>query len=200
MASRSVSIYCPHCHQRTSVEPALIPIMHKWDRWYQACIWEKNEKEKWWLGVCNYCQLPVLVLNMGEKVLPNPSPKPTDKSIPTEIRSDLVEAKKCFSVSAWRGAAVLARRAMQSAAIDKGATKKNLAEQMAELQIKGTITVDLREWTDVVRWVGNDAAHPGSEDVTEDDAKDILSLAEQFLHVLYVTPAKAKALRQKKGR
>lgn len=94
----------------------------------------------------------------------------------------------------------MARRSMQSAALDKGASKGKLADQINELAAAGAITSDLKEWADVVRWIGNDAAHPGGEEVTSDDAEDTLRLAEQFLHVIYVTPSIAKSLRQKKGK
>jgi predicted ATP-dependent protease len=89
---------------------------------------------------------------------------------------------------------------MQSAAIEKGAVNGPLGDQIAELAAKGKITVDLKEWADVVRWVGNDAAHPGGQPVTREDAEEVLKLAEQFLHVLYVAPAMAKKLRTKKGK
>ena len=52
----------------------------------------------------------------------------------------------------------------------------------------------------MVRWVGNDAAHPGGDPVTAEDADAILKLAEQFLYVVYVAPAIAKAVRTKKGK
>jgi hypothetical protein len=54
------------------------------------------------------------------------------------------------------------------------------------------IKKELKEWADVVRWVGNDAAHPGKQMVNERDAQDILKLAHQFLHVIYVAPAIAR--------
>lgn len=108
------------------------------------------------------------------------------------------EAKRCFTVSAWRAAAVMARRAMQSAAVEKGAKKDRLADQIAELASQGKITVELKEWADAVRLVGNDAAHPGSDPISQKDADEVLKLTEQFLHVLYVTPAIAKQLRTRK--
>jgi hypothetical protein len=94
----------------------------------------------------------------------------------------------------------MARRSMQSACIDKGAKKKNLVDQVDELKNNGVITNDLKEWADVVRWVGNDAAHPNKDIVEKDDAKDILELAEQFLHVIYVAPAIAKERRTKRNK
>jgi len=89
---------------------------------------------------------------------------------------------------------------MQSAAIDKGATKGLLVNQIAELATQGKITLDLKEWGDAVRWVGNDAAHPGGQPVAKEDADDVLKLAEQFLHAIYVAPAIAQNLRTKKGK
>lgn len=76
--------------------------------------------------------------------------------------------------------------------------KSTLQEQITELSDNGLITRDLKEWADVVRWIGNDAAHPGSDIVTAEDADAILKLAEQFLHVVYVAPAIAKSLRTQK--
>lgn len=197
MVRRRISIYCPHCDRHTSIEPALIEVKRGSD---VEAIWKQGPGKMWWIGVCNYCHEPVLVLNEGVKVYPHPLPMPTNQHVPEAIRADLDEAKQCFAVSAWRAAAVMARRAMQSAAIEKGATNDRLANQIAELAERGKITVDLKEWADVVRWIGNDAAHPGGEPVTKEDAEEVLELAEQFLHVLYVAPAIAKKLRQKKGK
>jgi len=200
MSGRGLSIYCPYCHRHTSVDPAPVKVERNYEKWYVGALWKKNSQETWWMGVCNHCDNPVLILGRGHRIYPTPLPSPTDENIPEAIRNDLDEAKMCFSVSAWRGAAVMARRAMQSAAIEKGATKSRLVDQIEELKNKGLITVDLKEWADVVRWVGNDAAHPGNDNVTSNDAEDILKLAEQFLHVLYVAPALAKAIRKKRGK
>jgi hypothetical protein len=200
--STRVSIFCPHCHQRTSIEPARIPVSRAGGLSGSVdAAWQKNRNSKWWIGACNYCTGVVLVLNSGEKVYPHPLPSPTDENVPEDIRGDLDEAKLCFSVSAWRGAAVMARRAMQSAAIEKGATKKKqLGDQIAELAAQSKITGDLEEWATAVRWVGNDAAHPGKDTVSQEDAEAVVKLAEQFLHSLYVAPAIARNLRAKKGK
>jgi len=165
-----------------------------------ACAWKTRHDEIWWIGICNYCFKPLLVKNDGEVVFPRPLPSPTDKRIPEHIRKDIIEAKMCFSVHAYRACAVMARRAIQSAALDKGAKEGNLVNQIEELEQVGVITKDLKEWATVVRWVGNDAAHPNKDDVYEEDADDILKLAEQFLEVIYVTPALAQERRKKRGK
>lgn len=110
-----------------------------------------------------------------------------------------MEAKICFSAGAFRGCAVLARRSIQSACIEKGADKHNkLERQLEELYDKRVITETLWKWAHSVRWIGNDAAHPEAEEVGKEDAEDILKLAESFLDYTYVTPAIADKQREKR--
>jgi hypothetical protein len=199
-----VSIYCPNCRRQTSLTKA--PIEFEYESWgekYKHIVeatWEQEANKIWWIGVCNYCREPVLVLNKGDVIYHHPLPSASDSRIPEHIRKDLDEAKICLSVKACRASAVMSRRAMQSACIDKGATKGNLVDQLHQLASNGTITNDLKEWADVVRWVGNDAAHPDKGAVTERDAEDMANLAEQFLHVVYVAPAIAREHRSKRGK
>ena len=195
-----LSIYCPSCHRHTSLDPAPVKYKSGSYTYTTEAFWEQDYQNTWWMGVCNSCNEPVLVLNKGEKVYPSPLPKPTDQNVPAAIRNDLDEAKQCFSVSAFRAAAVMARRVMQVAATDKGAQSEKLVSQIAELQANGVITKDLKEWADAVRWIGNDAAHPSKTTVKHDEAEDVLHLAEQFLHVIYVAPALAAGLRKKLGK
>jgi len=203
MTNLPVSIFCPHCKRYTAltVAPATAIKISEYSNYIKTigAIWEKESNDIWWIGVCNYCKNPVLVHNQGDTVYPRPLPSPTDERIPEHIRRDIDEAKLCFSVGAYRACAVMARRAIESACIDKGADKnKRLSEQIEELRNKGLITNDLKEWADVVRWVGNDAAHPDSLNVTKEDADDILKLAEQFMNVIYVAPAIAKERRSQR--
>jgi hypothetical protein len=189
----ATSIFCPHCQRHTALSVA--QAAYDKGQTQISAIWSKNAAEIWWIGICNNCQNPVLVKNDGEEIYPRPFPTPTDSRIPEPMRQDLIEAKFCFSIDAYRACAVMARRTIQNACIDKGATKNELIQQINELQANGVITRDLREWADVVRWVGNDAAHPDKDTVEIDDAEDILSLAEQFLQVLYVAPSIAQTRR-----
>jgi len=147
MSNLDCSIYCPYCNRHTSLQIAPAEYNGQYgSREPTGAVWRKSDFEKWWIGVCNSCHQPVLVLNAGERVFPYPNPSPTDNRIPENIRKDLLEAKQCFGVNAFRGCAVMARRAMQSTCIDKGATKHDLVEQLKELQESGVITKDLKEW------------------------------------------------------
>ena len=198
--AHQISIYCPHCHRYTSLSQAPVSYECDYEKYTTGAIWLKGKNEIWWIGICNACSEPVLVLNNGEKIHPASLPKPSEQDIPSEIRADLDEAKVCFSAGAYRAAAVMARRTMQVAATDKGATSDKLVTQIHELKQAGKITVDLKDWADAVRWIGNDAAHPTGSPVFQEDAKDVLHLAEQFLHVLYVAPALAVGIKKRLGK
>lgn len=195
-----VSIYCPHCHQHTALSPAPVKVERGYDEFHVAAVWHKSYTDTWWMGVCNYCNDPVLVLGEGYTVYPIPIPQPTDKRVPEPIRRDLDEAKACMQVNAYCAAAVMARRVIQQLAIDKGCTTGNLVNQIEQLAANGVITADVKEWATVVRWVGNDAAHPNTNSVEKEDAQDIIDLAQQLLQIVYVAPAIAQNRRTARGR
>ena len=67
-------------------------------------------------------------------------------------------------------------------------------------QNKGIITKEIKEWATDIRWIGNDAAHPDKLEVTKEDSDDILHLAEQILHIIYVTPSISRERRKKRGK
>lgn len=194
MTSRIISIYCPHCHRHTSITD--LPNHHgqtSWSRDFQGI--------DWFIGVCNFCKNTVLSRSDGGVVWPNPMPSETAAEIPPPIRENLIEAKQCNAVSAFRATVVMCRRAIQMACVDRGANRNDsLVVQIKSLKQNGVITNELHEWATVVRWVGNDGAHPGGVEPDAEDASAMLDLAEQFLHVLYVAPAKAAAHRAKLGK
>jgi hypothetical protein len=199
-----VSIYCPYCHRYTSltVAPTIVDYAGRHLEANVVYTDPRNDSE-WWIGICNSCKEAVLVHSRNgysPRISPDPLPSPTDERIPDPMKSDLVEAKMCFAAHAFRGCAMMARRAVQSTCIDKGANKNNqLVTQLEELRSKGVITQELASWGHSVRWIGNDAAHPDSSKVEEKDADDILKLAEEFLRVIYVTPQIAKEQAGKRG-
>jgi hypothetical protein len=190
----ALSIYCPHCHEKTALSHGMVP------RHGIAAQCPDNHGNVWWIGICNGCGGACMVGHNGGIIYPNPLPSPTDKNIPDELRKDLDEAKICMSANCYRACAVMARRCIQQACIKKGCKKENLVGQIAELTSAGHITKEIEEWATVVRWIGNDAAHPNGQDVVKEDAADCLELAEQFLYVLFVTPALAKARRAQRGK
>jgi hypothetical protein len=206
-----VSLHCPYCGKHTAVSPAPLDVsmgpgtMGAQSLQYivQGVPFYETGRGKWWLGKCNSCELPLLVCDKGSEVFPTPQPTPSDERIPEHIRRDLDEAKKCTTVGAFRACATMARRAIQAACLLKEADeKKKLFEQIDQLAAEGKITSDLKKWAHEVRYLGNDGAHPPkdykNDVVSQEDARDALELAEQFLEVLFVLPALAEERRKKR--
>jgi hypothetical protein len=187
------SMTCPNCHEKTAVS-------------VRAAHERRDLGIEFEIAECNGCNYHVLLWRHSSsqkilKVFPNPLPKDTDSRIPEKIKEDYDEALLCLSVGAIRGAAILARRAVQTICKDKGAAKNDLKDQIDELFVNNIITKDLQSWAHEVRYVGNDAAHPNAQEVTPEDAEEIIDLLDSLCEVLYIAPAKAanrKKIRENK--
>jgi hypothetical protein len=124
------------------------------------------------------------------EILPMATVHPPDALIPAPVRADLFEARRCSNVQANKATVVLCRRALQGACVDQGASpKKNLRDQIEEVVAGNKVHGSLKEWADAIRLVGNSGAHPGDdglEEVTAEEADDILAFTEEFMELTYV--------------
>lgn len=189
------SIYCPKCRCHTNLI-------------YRAGYERHITSDKYLyyaVEECNNCQQHFLTIRLKNqygqilKSYPEDLPKTVNSLISDSVKKDFEEALLCQSVGAYRGAAVLARRAVQLICLDKGAKKgEKLRKQIEELFDNNIITQDIKDWADEVRYIGNDAAHPNKEEVNEEDSEDILELLESLCDVLYVAPARAAKRKQKR--
>src|SRR3989344_9315722 len=168
-------------------------------------VYFRNQKGIWVVGECPFCKNCVLLFGQGsnysfvlKKMFPFPLPSPVDKRIPEKIKKDLEEAKSCFSVGAINASTGMCRKALQRACKEKGAIKKELYDQIDEIATRGIISNDLKELAHSVRLVGNDGVHPNEDEVTKEDAEEILNLAEQLLDIIFVAPAKVKKIKDRK--
>ncbi len=124
-----------------------------------------------------------------------------DKSFPNDVRDDYIEAIRCFEVNAYKACVVMCRRSLQASALEKGANKSRLVDQLEELMDNGIITQSLYEWTTEIRHEGNIGAHPdkdGLKYVTKDDAQAILHFVEEYLKHVYEMPARVAEKRAKR--
>jgi len=190
------SIYCPKCRCHTN-------LIHR--AGYRTVPLHGGLYTYYAVEECNNCQQHFLTersdSQYGEilSIYPNELPKPVNDLVIDSVKKDFEEALLCQSVGAYRGAAVLARRAVQLICLDKGAKKdKKLYEQIKGLFDNNIITQDIKDWADEVRYIGNDAAHPNKEEVNKEDSEDILELLESLCDVLYVAPARAAKRKQKR--
>jgi hypothetical protein len=151
----------------------------------------------------SYSSVHGTVYYIGTKLMdqyPKKIPK-LHESIPSDVADDYVEAIKCFDVGAWKASSVMCRRSLQESVIEKGAKKDKLIDQIDELCDQEIITKDIKDWAQEIRLTGNIGAHPdkdGLEDVTEDDAKELINFMEEYLNYVYILPSKVVAKRARK--
>ena len=119
-----------------------------------------------------------------------------DGSVPDNIGKDFREALRCRWIEAYKATVTMCRRAIQASCLEQAADKdKKLVAQIDELASKGVITKPLKDFAHEVRLEGNDGAHPdadGLNEVAAKDADDIIEFTREYLHHVYVMPAKLR--------
>jgi hypothetical protein len=113
-----------------------------------------------------------------------------------DVAEDFAEALRCHWIKSYRASVVTCRRAIQSSAIAFQANGGRLIDQIDDLFKSGKITEALKDFAHEVRLTGNDGAHPdrdGLTEVKERDSADIIEFTREYLHHVYVMPAKLKA-------
>jgi hypothetical protein len=123
-------------------------------------------------------------------------PQDVDPTVPPDVSEDFKEALRCEWVKSYRACVVMCRRAIQSSVIALGAKGGRLIDQIDDLFKNGKITEALKEFAHEVRLTGNDGAHPdrdGLTEVKEKDSSAIFAFTREYLHHVYVMPAKLKA-------
>lgn len=167
LIDRVSSLVCRHCHQ------AVVVIEEEW-------VGDIRKKEQKQGGIISY---------RGIYWWPLPECSLT-ADIPEEIRNAFTEANTCLLANCPRASAVMARRALEAIAVEKGETNGNLAERLNALSSKGILHATLSDWSKEVRLIGNKGAHfDPLQSVTKDDAKQLISFIRELLKYLYELPA-----------
>jgi hypothetical protein len=82
----------------------------------------------------------------------------------------------------------------------RGATGKNLKEEIDDLAGKGKMLPVIQEWAHEVRVLGNEGTHPkpGTMGTGEKDAKDVVEFLGFLMRVMYDLPEQIKQYRARK--
>jgi len=130
-------------------------------------------------------------------------------SIPLSIRDDVAEATRAESAECFRASATMLRRALEGVAVDqlgedakdKNGWTKRLNVLIDLLASRSLITKSLQVSAQEIRYLGNYGAHPiedGLDDIRREDVRAVRELAGQILQSIYIGPAKAKALKERR--
>jgi len=118
---------------------------------------------------------------------------------PEAIGRYWLQAKRNIRDENWDAAAVMARSALQIALRDYDAKGKNLKQEIDDLASKGVLPPIMKEWSDQVRDLGNDSAHPdpGQGPTNPQDARNIVQFLDFLLEYLYTLPHRIKKYRKR---
>ena len=189
---------CPHCLRESyfqPVGPAFQEQVHETPSFRIVNAAECEACKNFLLieGVKPYHNQPAQLRNVFPLGKPNEKVEP---EVPGNVAEDFKEALRCEWVEAYKACVVMCRRAVQGSVTELGARDARLIDQIDELFAKGKITEALKEFAHEVRLIGNDGAHPGKDglaDVSPKDAADIVEFTREYLHHVYVMPAKLRA-------
>ena len=127
------------------------------------------------------------------------------KDIPNHIAKDYSEASIVINDSP-KASAALGRRCLQSILREKNPDIKqgNLSNEINQVIGIGNLPSDISESLDVIREIGNFAAHPNKDlhtgevlPVEDGESEWVLDVIEMLFDFYYVLPAKSKAKKNK---
>lgn len=126
---------------------------------------------------------------------PTPGAVNLGPAVPDTVADAYTEGLRCLSVAAPNGAVAMFRAAMTWMVEDRGSdtakAKNNLKDEVKQMVADGGLTATIGDWVDHVRLYGNAGVHPdlfGA--VSIEEARDVASLTQTLIELLYTTPAK----------
>lgn len=194
----SVVIDCPHCATRVSA-----PV--------KGYVKHTDTDNTIVLACCPSCEEALLgftqlyrddhddwVYDRAERLWPEPSAIDLSPSIPERIRQDIKDAQKCIAHGIWSAAVVLCGRAVERLATEK-APGKTLATGLTELKNQGVIDDKLFQWADALRRERNLGAHATTEEVTKENATDVLAFTIAIFEYVYTLSEKYAEFKVRKA-
>jgi len=123
-------------------------------------------------------------------------------SIPGPIVNALEEAITCHAQGCFFAAAIMVRKSLEELCRHQGVAGKTLADQIRDLKTKVIVPVGLLDGIDVLRLLGNDAAHVVLKDFDEIGPEEVevgILFSKELLKAVYQSAMLAdrlKALRK----
>jgi hypothetical protein len=199
VSEKEVVIDCHTCATRVSAK-------------VRGAVFDSESESAVVLAACPSCSGPLVGLTSlyedhynnshyehAERVWPAPSNVELGVSVPEAARRDIKDAQKCLSHGILSAAVVLCGRALERLAKEK-APGRNLASSLAELKSKAIIDERLYQWADALRKERNLGAHAADEDVTKENAQDVLSFTVAIFEYVYTLSEKYEEFMARKAK
>jgi len=118
--------------------------------------------------------------------------------IPAIARNSLIEARLCFKAKAYSACAVMSGRTLEGVCQHHSTKSKILATALNELKDRGVIDDRLYQWGEELRKHRNIGAHATEENISKDDAKDLLDFAQAICDYVFVLSARFNQFMERK--
>lgn len=121
--------------------------------------------------------------------------------IPTEIAESFEEAIICHANKCYIASAIMVRKTLELLCKDKGAEGRNLKERIRALVETITMPNELKEGMDVLRVLGNNAAHvelTDFDEISENELEISIDFTKEILKSVYQFDKLLSALRSLK--
>jgi hypothetical protein len=162
---------------------------------------------------CNSCAGYVLVLWSASEyglagglysmhVLPYPIKfEEAPEYWPEGVSRFWLQAHRCLQDDNWDAAAVMARSALQAALRNYKAEGRNLKQEIDDLGKKGILPPIIKDWSNNIRELGNDSAHPMPDQAptAREDASEVVKFLDFLMEYLYTLPKRINDYRQRRS-
>lgn len=181
------TVDCPSCNVRISTRPT--SVVYEGDKVAQdaICLFKCPA---YGLAIVGRAQTAIgldgiLEFSHTERVYPSPDRVQLSAAIPEPARKDLQDAQKCHSVGIHSASAVLCGRAIERIVRDKTG-EMTIAKGLQKLLDDRIIDERLYSWADALRKERNIAAHATDDEITAENARDLLDFAVAIYEYVYV--------------
>lgn len=116
--------------------------------------------------------------------------------VPDHIADAASESHRIFSVNAIRSAVLMSRAVIEATCKDKNVTSGTLKAKIDAMHASDHINAFTKEVAHTIRTFGNDMAHGDFiEDLSADDAREVLAFMDEFLSQVYQVKARLDRLK-----
>jgi hypothetical protein len=203
-ANHMISYGCPWCgqtsstkirHQSHAVDAPAGAITFLWVDCSAATCGRPTMLQMLAVFVASPPPVPVPIIASH----PPAQPQVDELGLPGKVLADYTEALRCEASGLLLGAAIVGRRVLQWAVLERGGAGKNLMDQINSLPMLST---EIKAHAHEVRHIGNDAAHPDpkvtDEPTTPEATRDLLEFTDIILDHLYRFPARLDAAKKRR--
>jgi hypothetical protein len=200
-----VYLTCPHCSTYCKFQPKYTLIANQPEDPEGVSLREFHS-----IATCDFCNGVIYVKCWEidfdpdwhfavEYYHPQASFSHSPANLPPSVFSSYEETHKCYCAGAYLATVVMCRRTIEAILHDKGVDRRlTLAKGLEKVARDATLHESMVEIADVMRLVGNQGAHAGGDDpVKQEQAREAYVLTGKLVEMIYVLPARSKALRAK---